>query len=57
MHRENTFPSNPNRYRSSIMRAINLQSNGWIDVGLYQNSEPKRIRWITEKEAESIMIA
>ena len=52
-------PATQNRYRSSIMRAINLAKQaGWIDVVPYiaKNSEPKkRIRWITEKEAERLL--
>ncbi|EGF19233.1 MULTISPECIES: tyrosine-type recombinase/integrase [Haemophilus] len=52
-------PATQNRYRSSIMRAINLAKQaGWIDVVPYiaKSSEPKkRIRWITEKEAERLL--
>ncbi|MGQ0285803.1 tyrosine-type recombinase/integrase [Pasteurellaceae bacterium 22721_9_1] len=52
-------PSTQNRYRTSIMRALNLaRQAGWIDSIPYlaKNSEPKkRVRWITKDEANTLL--
>ncbi|OBX07406.1 integrase [Gallibacterium salpingitidis] len=52
-------PSTQNRYRSSIMRALNLAKQaGWIDSipFIVKNNEPKkRIRWITQTEAKRLL--
>lgn len=48
-----------NRYRSSIMRALNLaRQSGWIDSVPYiakQNEPKKRIRWLTKDEANRLL--
>lgn len=52
-------PSTQNRYRTSIMRALNLAKQaGWVDSIPYvsKNSEPKkRVRWITQEEASRLL--
>ncbi|WP_439257092.1 tyrosine-type recombinase/integrase [Lonepinella sp. BR2271] len=52
-------PATQNRYRTSIMRALNLaRQAGWIDAIPYvrKNSEPKkRVRWITQEEANRLL--
>ncbi|TNH06506.1 tyrosine-type recombinase/integrase [Testudinibacter sp. TR-2022] len=52
-------PATQNRYRTSIMRALNLAKQaGWVDSIPYiqKNDEPKkRIRWITQQEASRLL--
>lgn len=52
-------PATQNRYRTSIMRALNLAKQaGWVDSipHVTKNAEPKkRIRWITKEEAERLL--
>ncbi len=52
-------PSTQNRYRTSIMRALNLAKQaGWVDSIPYieKNSEPKkRVRWLTREEANRLL--
>ncbi|MCK3658522.1 integrase [Pasteurellaceae bacterium Pebbles2] len=52
-------PSTQNRYRTSIMRALNLAKQaGWVDSIPYieRNKEPKkRVRWITREEANRLI--
>ncbi|WP_101776432.1 tyrosine-type recombinase/integrase [Pasteurella oralis] len=52
-------PSTQNRYRTSIMRALNLAKQaGWVDSIPYieKNQEPKkRVRWITRDEARRLL--
>ncbi|KGQ44078.1 tyrosine-type recombinase/integrase [Gallibacterium anatis] len=52
-------PATQNRYRCSIMRALNLaRQAGWIDVIPYveKNVEPKkRVRWISQEEARRLI--
>jgi len=52
-------PSTQNRYRSSIMRALNLAKQaGWVDSIPYiaKNNEPKkRVRWLTQTEATALL--
>ncbi|WP_081376845.1 tyrosine-type recombinase/integrase [Histophilus somni] len=52
-------PSTQNRYRTSIMRALNLaRQAGWVDTipFLAKNEEPKkRVRWITKDEANLLL--
>ncbi|PJG81932.1 tyrosine-type recombinase/integrase [Caviibacterium pharyngocola] len=52
-------PSTQNRYRTSIMRALNLAKQaGWVDSVPYipKNAESKkRIRWITQVEASNLL--
>ncbi|MGC6411076.1 tyrosine-type recombinase/integrase [Pasteurella multocida] len=56
---EKVSPSTQNRYRTSIMRALNLAKQaGWVDSIPYveKNEEPKkRIRWITHEEASRLL--
>lgn len=56
---EKISPSTQNRYRTSIMRALNLaRQAGWIDSVPYveKNAEPKkRVRWITQEEAKRLL--
>lgn len=51
--------STQNRYRTSIMRTLNLAKQaGWIDSVPYvaKNEEPKkRVRWITQDEASRLL--
>lgn len=51
--------STQNRYRTSIMRALNLAKQaGWVDSIPYveKNTEPKkRVRWITQEEANRLL--
>lgn len=51
--------STQNRYRTSIMRALNLAKQaGWVDSIPYveKNTEPKkRVRWITKDEARRLL--
>lgn len=52
-------PSTQNRYRTSIMRALNLAKQaGWVDSLPYieKNDEPKkRVRWITQEQANRLL--
>lgn len=52
-------PATQNRYRTSIMRALNLaRQAGWIDSipHIEKNEEPKkRVRWITKEEANKLL--
>ncbi|MDG6894573.1 tyrosine-type recombinase/integrase [Volucribacter amazonae] len=52
-------PSTQNRYRTSIMRALNLAKQaGWVDSIPYvkKNDEPKkRVRWLTHYEADTLL--
>ncbi|OOF42898.1 tyrosine-type recombinase/integrase [Rodentibacter trehalosifermentans] len=52
-------PATQNRYRSSIMRALNLAKQaGWIDNIPYisKNTEAKkRIRWLTKSEVKRLL--
>ena len=56
---ERLSPSTQNRYRTSIMRALNLAKQaGWVDASPYlaKNDEPKkRVRWITQEEADRLL--
>lgn len=56
---ERLSPSTQNRYRTSIMRALNLAKQaGWVDAIPYlaKNDEPKkRVRWITQDEANRFL--
>lgn len=52
-------PATQNRYRSSIMRALNLAKQaGWIDNVPYipkNNEAKKRIRWLTREEVNRLL--
>ncbi|OOF35725.1 integrase [Rodentibacter rarus] len=52
-------PATQNRYRSSIMRALNLAKQaGWIDSLPYiqkNNEAKKRVRWLTKDEANQLL--
>ncbi|MFK3558291.1 tyrosine-type recombinase/integrase [Pasteurella multocida] len=52
-------PSTQNRYRTSIMRALNLaRQAGWVNSipHIEKNAEPKkRVRWITQEEAKRLL--
>lgn len=56
---EKLSPATQNRYRTSIMRTLNLAKQaGWVDAIPYiaKNTEPKkRVRWITREEARRLL--
>lgn len=56
---EKLSPATQNRYRTSIMRALNVAKQaGWVDSIPYvgKNSEPKkRVRWLTHGEATRLL--